>query len=91
MSMLAILSCVVCFEVALQNFDKPYDGYSNFLFATSYGSFASEHNKCQYSLIKNTLGVYYASFDIKCPSGTVNLFDPVLSTESLNSLFNCRN
>jgi hypothetical protein len=91
LALLAVLSCVVCYKVAQQNDINPLEGYSNFLFSTTFGSFSSEHNKCQYSLITNKLGVYQTTFDLQCPSGTLNIFDSVLSKESLNSLYNCRN
>jgi hypothetical protein len=91
MSALAILSSVVCFKVASQNGIATNDNYSNFLFSTTYGSFSSEKNKCQYSLLSNSLGIYSASFDLTCPAGEVSLIGPTLSTQSLNSIYNCRN
>ena len=91
LSLLAVLSCVVCYKVAEQNNVNTVDNYSNFLFATTYGSFSSEHNKCQYSRISNNFGIYQSTFNLKCRRGQLSIFDSVLSKESLDSLYNCRN
>lgn len=91
MSMLAIVSCVVCYFVAMQNGISTMDSYSKFLFSTTFGSFSSEHNKCKYSLLINNVATYSSSFNIKCNAGYINHFGSSLSSQSLNSLYNCRN
>ena len=95
LGLLAITSCVVCVAVALENGFDPLSNYTTFFYATSYGAFSGQYNKCQYSLIDTV--TYQASFSVSCPNGKVNgsvsttTVPAVLSTESLNSLFNCRN
>jgi hypothetical protein len=85
------VSSAVSFKAATQNGIATNNNYSNFLFSTTYGSFSSEKNKCQYSLLSNSLGIYSASFDLTCPGGDVSLTGPTLSTQSLNSIYNHRN
>ena len=80
MSMLAVLSCVVCYFVAMQNGIDTLEGYSKFLFSTTYGSFSSEHNKCKYSLLTNNIATYSSSFNIRCNAGYINLSGASLSS-----------
>jgi hypothetical protein len=75
MSMLAILSCVVCYAVSIENGFNPLADYSTFFFSTTYGTFSSERNKCSYGLIKNNT----ASMTLTCPYGQINSFASVFS------------
>lgn len=95
LALLAITSCVVCVAIAKQNGFDPLSNYTTFFYATSYGAFSGQYNKCQYSLIDTV--TLQASFDVSCPYGKVNgsvsttTVPALVSNESQNTLFNCRN
>jgi len=95
LALFAITSCVVCVAVAYENGFDPLSSYTTFFYATSYGAFSGQYNKCQYTLIDTT--TFQAAFSLSCPYGKVNgsvsttTVPAVISSESLNSLFNCRN
>ena len=92
-SFLAATACVVCVAVAVDNGYDPLADYTTFFYSTSYGAFSAQYNKCQYVTIPNTTNT--VSFDVTCPNGLINSsvstsqVPVVLTSESLNSLFNC--
>ena len=70
LTILALTSCAVCVAVAIDNGFDPLAGYTTFFYATSYGAFSGQYNKCQYALIDTT--TFHASFSMSCPNGKVN-------------------
>ena len=87
-AVLTLLTCAVCYLVATQNSFTTTADYQTFLFATTLGTFSSEHMKCQYQKIPSSGSV---SFTLSCPYGKLNTFGAVYSTQSLNTLYNCKN
>ena len=93
-TLLAILSCAVCVAVAEDNGFDPLADYTTFFYSTSYGAFSAASNKCQYGLIDTATN--QVSFSLSCSHGslnssvTSNVIPAIVSNESLNSLYNCR-
>lgn len=87
-SVLALLACGICIAVSVQNGFDPLSDYKTLLFSTTYGSFSSESNKCTYGKVDTITNT--ATVQLSCPYGSLKRFGTVFSTESLNSLQNCR-
>jgi hypothetical protein len=84
-----LMTCVVCYWVAIKNGFTTTVDYQTFLYSTTLGSFSSQHMKCQYQKIPT--GGSSVSFTLSCPYGRLNAFGSVYSNQSLNTLYNCKN
>jgi hypothetical protein len=87
-AIVALLICLTCYLVANQNGFNPTADYQTFLFSTTLGTFSSEHMKCQYQKNPSSGTV---TFNLNCPYGRLNYFGPTYSSQSLNTLYNCKN
>ena len=96
-TIIAILSFLLCIWVATQNNFNITQTYSSFLFSTTLGVFAAEKSKCSYSKINSNTNVtnlasypYNAAVELYCPYGRVSYFGSVFSNTSSSSLYDCR-
>lgn len=88
-AVLTIFSCMICLLVSAQNGFALTADYQTFLFSTTLGAFSAERIKCQYQKLPTTASAL--DFTINCPYGKVSLIGPVYSTQSLSTLYNCKN
>ena len=92
-SLLSLTACAVCYYVSMQNGFNVTSDYSTFFFSLGYGTFSSQHVKCNYASIINQ----QASISASCPYGLVNasvittIIPAVFTNQSKNTLFNCKN
>jgi hypothetical protein len=84
-SVFALLICLICYMVSVQNQFSITDNNTIF-FSSTLGTFSSERIKCQYS----TISLNQASFSVSCPYGYIGLYGTVFSSQSENTLYNCQ-
>lgn len=92
-SILALISCLICILVGSQNGFNPTSNYQTFLFSTTLGVFSSEHVKCQYQKLSNSSSATNSlniSIGLSCPYGQIKFIGPTYSTQSSNTLYNCK-
>ncbi len=71
-SILTLMSCLICLLVGNQNGFSPTSNYQTFLFSTTLGVFSSERVKCQYQKLSNSSALNTnLSIALTCPYGQV--------------------